>query len=65
MTNIIKQIKTFILDSYEELKRVTWLSKKEVVASTIAIIIIVILASVYIGFVDFLLSKTLGIFLIR
>jgi len=63
--SIIQTIKTFILESYEELKKVTWLSKKEVAASTIAIISIVILASIYIGLVDFILSKTIGVFIIR
>lgn len=62
---LFKTLKTFFIEAYEELKRVTWLSKKEVVASTVAIIIIVIIASLYIGVVDFLLSKTLGVFIIR
>lgn len=65
MSNIILNIRTFFVEVYEELKKVTWLTKKEVIASTVAIIIIVIMASFYIGLVDFLLSKTLGAFLIR
>jgi len=62
---LIQTVKTFFIESYEELKNVSWLSKKEVAASTAAIIAIVILASIYIGLVDFILSKTLGVFIIR
>ncbi len=58
-------VKTFLTESYEELRKVNWLSKKEVVASTIAIIIIVIVASLYIGLVDLILSKTFGVFIGR
>ncbi|MDI6757779.1 MAG: preprotein translocase subunit SecE [Endomicrobiia bacterium] len=65
MNSAVNSIKTFFIEAYEELKKVTWLSKKEVVASTVAIIIIVVIASLYIGVVDFLLSKTLGVFIIR
>ena len=56
---LIQTVKTFFIESYGELKNVSWLSKKEVAASTAAIIAIVILASIYIGLVDFILSKTL------
>jgi preprotein translocase subunit SecE len=65
MNNFIHSLKTFFIEAYEELKKVSWLSKKEVIASTIGIIIIVVAASLYIGVVDFLLSKTLGVFIIR
>ncbi|PKN00981.1 MAG: preprotein translocase subunit SecE [Elusimicrobia bacterium HGW-Elusimicrobia-1] len=65
MNSFVHSLKSFFIEAYEELKKVSWLSKKEVIASTIGIIIIVVVASLYIGVVDFLLSKTLGVFIIR
>jgi len=53
----------FLKDALAELKKVTWLSRKEVIASTIVISILIALVAVYVGFTDFVLSRLLGIIL--
>ncbi len=63
MEGFFQQAIQFFKDAYAELKKVAWLSRKEVVASTIVISILVALIAVYVGFTDFILSRLLGIIL--
>ena len=50
----------FIKDSVAELKKSTWLSRQEVIQSTILVGIVVALVSVYVGVIDFGLTRVLG-----
>lgn len=52
----MNKIRNFLKEVYEELSKVTWLSRKDVIRSTIAVSIIVIIVAIYISFVDFGLS---------
>ncbi|MFN3966556.1 MAG: preprotein translocase subunit SecE [Endomicrobiia bacterium] len=63
MMKYINQAIQFIKEAYSELKKVSWLSKKEVVASTVVVIIFVLLLSIFVGFVDFILAKIMSIFI--
>jgi preprotein translocase subunit SecE len=51
MQKIIK----FFKDSYAELKKVTWPSKDEVLASTRVVIFAILLVALALGFIDILL----------
>ncbi len=53
----------FVKEAYAELKKVAWLSKKEVVASTIVVIILVIIIAIFVGSVDFVLARILAVLL--
>jgi preprotein translocase subunit SecE len=46
------KIKSFLKEVYEELTKVTWLARKDVVRSTIAVSIVVILVAIYVSLVD-------------
>ncbi|MCK5107062.1 MAG: preprotein translocase subunit SecE [Elusimicrobiales bacterium] len=50
----------FLKGVYEELSKVTWLNRQDVIKSTIAVTVVVILVSIYISLVDFGLSKIIG-----
>lgn len=50
----------FIKDSVAELKKSTWLSRQEVIQSTILVGIVVVLVSAYVGIIDFGLTRILG-----
>jgi len=63
MDNFYQKAIQFLKDAMAELKKVTWLSRKEVVASTIVISILIALVAVYVGFTDFVLSRLLGMLL--
>lgn len=50
----------FLKQSVGELRKSTWLSRQEVVQSTILVMIVVALVSAYVGIIDFGLTKVLG-----
>ncbi len=43
------------------MKKSTWLSRKEVVQSTILVAVVVALTSAYVGIIDFGLTEVLGL----
>ena len=52
--------RTFVTEVRNELKRVTWPSRKEVYATTIVVILTSVFFGVYLWGVDLILTKTLG-----
>ena len=57
----MNKIVQFIKESVGELKKSTWLSKQEVFQSTILVIIVVALVSLYVSVIDFGLTRVLGL----
>jgi len=57
----IKNLIDFFKDAYNELKHVSWLTRNEMIASTVVVVIVVGVMSVYIVVVD----RILQILLIR
>ena len=51
----------FLKQCMSELKKSTWLSRKEVAQSTILVAIVVALVAMYVGVIDFGLTKVLGL----
>ncbi len=54
---MLQKIKQFLIDAKAELKRVTWPSKKQTMASTMVVIVIVFVMAIYFGIIDFGLAK--------
>ena len=50
----------FVTEAYYELKKSTWLSRREALDSTRAVILIVVLISIYVASIDFVLSIVVG-----
>lgn len=50
----------FLRESYMELKKSIWLSRAQMIQSTIFVFIVVGLVALYIAIIDLLLSKGLG-----
>lgn len=50
----------FFQEAYNELKKTTWLSRKEATGSTVAVVLLVAIMAVYVSSIDFLLSVILG-----
>jgi preprotein translocase subunit SecE len=59
----LNSVFNFVKESYIELKKVTWLNKKEVLASTLVVVILIVIMSIYIGIIDFILAKIVSLFL--
>ena len=54
---IIAQAMQFLRESRVELRKVTWPTPKEALASTSVVIVVVIVVSMFLGIVDFGLTK--------
>ena len=61
--NWLLTAKQFFREVRVELKKVTWPSRKETIASTSVVLITVILVAFYLGVVDLGLSRLIKIFL--
>ncbi|HBW22459.1 MAG: preprotein translocase subunit SecE [Elusimicrobia bacterium GWA2_56_46] len=56
----MQKITGFLKEVYQELTKCAWLARKDVVRSTFAVSVVVILVAVYVSVVDFGLSVVLG-----
>jgi len=63
MLNKLKKLPKFFKEVKEELKRVSWSSRRELIAATIIVIIVCIILTSYIAVVDLGLSKLIQILL--
>jgi preprotein translocase subunit SecE len=54
---IFAKVKQFLKEAKVELKKVTWPTPKQTLASTSVVIVVVVIISVFLGVVDFGLSK--------
>ncbi len=59
---MLEKVKKFLLEVRAELEKVTWPGRPEVQAATIVVIALVILLSAFIGGVDFVVGRVLGLF---
>lgn len=50
------KIVNFLKDCIAEMKKVTWTGKKELIASTLLVVILILIISLFIGLVDFVLA---------
>jgi len=51
---------SFAKDSWQELKQVNWLTRKQMMASTWLVILLVIVFAIYVGTADYLISIIFG-----
>lgn len=58
---MIKKAMNFLKEAGAELKKSTWLSRKDVIQSTILVSVVVALVAAYVGLIDFGLTRALGL----
>ena len=51
----------FLSDVKSEVKRVTWPTKKEAMGGTAVVLVVVFIMALFLGLVDLLLSKIIGV----
>ena len=61
---MVQQFIRFFQEAYQELKLSTWLSRQQVMASTIVVMILTIIVAAYVGLIDYILLHVVG-FLFR
>lgn len=53
----------FVKESYGELQRVTWIPRKQMIGSTIVVIVLILIVSLFISVVDLVVAQIFGIFI--
>jgi preprotein translocase subunit SecE len=61
--NLFHKIINFIKEARAELKKVTWPNRKQLVSSTIVVMITVVLVAIFLGIVDLIFSRVVTIIL--
>jgi preprotein translocase subunit SecE len=61
--NLINTAIQFFKDSYYELAKATWLGKKEVVGTTVVVVVFVTIMSIFVSVVDMFLGTIVGVIL--
>jgi preprotein translocase subunit SecE len=59
---MVEKIRQFLREVRAEMEKVSWPGRQEVQAATIVVIALVVLLAVFIGAVDFVVSRVLGLF---
>ena len=54
---MLEKTRSFLTDVRVELKKVTWPSRQDTMSSTGVVIVVVLIVSFYLGFIDILLSR--------
>jgi len=57
VTGKVEQLKEFVSQSQVELKKVTWPSRRETIATSAVVLVFVIVMSLFLGLVDLGLAK--------
>ncbi|HAR98001.1 MAG TPA: preprotein translocase subunit SecE [Syntrophus sp. (in: bacteria)] len=60
---IVAQVKQFLKEARVELKKVTWPTPKQTLASTSVVILVSVVVSLFLGLVDFGLTKIIKLVL--
>ncbi len=53
---LLKQAKGFLIGVRSELRKVTWTSRKELIESTVVVVIAVMIVAVFLGIVDYIMQ---------
>ena len=64
MFTMFNRVKSYIQESYSELKRVNWPTKDETIRMTLVVIGMSLIMAVFLGSLDFLFRYLLKIFII-
>jgi len=56
----VGRVTTFLQDVQAETKKVTWPSRKDVIGSTVVVIVAVFVIAGFLGIIDFFLSLLIG-----
>ena len=60
MREYVERVTTFLQDVHAETKKVTWPSRKDVIGSTVVVIVAVFIIAGFLGIIDFILSVLIG-----
>ena len=63
MKDLFKRISNYLADVWAEMRKVSWVQRKQLFTTTLVVIIFSSALAIFIGAVDFVFSRLLGILL--
>jgi preprotein translocase subunit SecE len=63
--DIVQKVKTFFKEAWTEMRRVSWLSQKEILRYTAIVLSVTIAVAVFLGGLDYLFSGIIRNFLLQ
>ena len=63
MKNLIKRIRDYLADVWAELRKVSWVKRKELLTTTFVVIVFSTVLAAFIGLFDFIFSRLLQLVL--
>jgi preprotein translocase subunit SecE len=63
--NIIEKVKHFLKEVYVELKRVSWLSRKDAFKYTMIVLAVTIIVAAFLGGLDYIFTEILKRFIVK
>jgi len=63
MKSLFKRLKNYLADVWAELKKVSWVQRKELFTTTLVVIAFSTALALFVGAVDFVFSRLLGLVL--
>ena len=63
MKDIFKRVKNYLADVWAEMKKVSWVQRKELFTTTLVVIAFSTALALFVGAVDFVFSRLLGLVL--
>ena len=61
MREYVERVGSFLQDVHAETKKVTWPSRKDVIGSTVVVVVAVFVLAGFLGIIDFVLSLLIGL----
>ena len=63
MKSLFKRLKNYLADVWAELKKVSWVQRKELFTTTLVVIVFSTVLAIFIGVFDFIFSNLLNLIL--
>ena len=58
---MFNKVKGYFSDTYQEMQKVAWPSKDELIGSTMVVVVMSVIVSIFIGAVDLILNKLVNL----
>jgi len=65
MKNLFLRIRQYFKDSFLELKKVNWPSRKETLRTTFSVIVLSLFVALFLGLLDYILLNALRLIIIK
>jgi preprotein translocase subunit SecE len=63
MKDLSRRVRDYLADVWAEMKKVSWVQRRELFTTTLVVIIFSTVLALFVGAVDFIFSRLLGIVL--